>query len=516
MSIQEIGKSPPNTNILLFDAEAMVAKASRLFGKDFRGDLPEDRRVVRDGLAYLILMGMTWEEMERRMPGVENYYKRVTFQTEKLPPDGWLHGYEYRTGKTLPFVVDDPIFDRVMEIRPGMTVLDPMTGPAAKLMSVAARYPETFFLGMDLYAQGLKTAADEALIKGLRHLYFAHHDAADPFAMPDDSVDRVILSGHSTADLPPATVYFQFGEIFRLLKKGGRIWFDMFPFYDPACHFHIRLLMDAAAHAGVRLKEIPVLDFLKVLVFEVEEKVPVSEILLKKANGEMPSEQVMVVVHPPSGPAFREMNDLVVAVIEEGAKGGIPSIFLPEGDAYQDDRYSAVATVFVDNNLGLCSPAFIASTAIFMGGHFIGCLDHAIRSVANAAFRRGEKVFRARLFPDTIYTTNRAGKLLSLSQALADVPVQRRRHFLKEQFVNASFGTLPLVHNASVSLVHGGEAVLIQAGDPAYNLVMDVGEDAEEKTPDKPKSLRPRLAPNLFSLARRAGVKAVARTLVGR
>lgn len=238
------------------------------------------------------------------------------------------------------------------------------------------------------------------------------------------------------------------------------------------------------------------------------------EILLKKATGELPAEQVIVVVHPASGPAFAEMSDLVVAVMEEGAKWGIPSIFLPEGDPYQDERYQAVATLLAHNNFGRFAPAFIASAGIFMGGHLQGCLDSAIRSAANAAFKRDEKVFRARLFPDTIYTTDRAGRIFSLSERLASVPSERRLSFLRGELDDASFGAVPLVKNASISLAHGGETMLVQAGDPEYNLILDVEDDAEEKTPDKPKGLRPRLAPNLFSMAARRGMGTVSRALV--
>ncbi|MDO8520137.1 MAG: hypothetical protein Q7T11_08255 [Deltaproteobacteria bacterium] len=210
-------------------------------------------------------------------------------------------------------------------------------------------------------------------------------------------------------------------------------------------------------------------------------------------------EEVIVVVHPPPANFF-EMNDLMLAIMAEGAKWGIPSVFLSDDDPDLDELFRPLAATFAPNQFGRFTPSFIAGAAIFMGGHFQACLDSAIRCSANAAFKRGERSFKARLFPDTIYTLSPGGEPITLSGRLKQISPQNRLAFLRGELERASIGSVPLLSQASVHVVHAGESALVQPGNPELTLAIHVEGDAKaEQSRQKNRRGRPALVSSLFS-----------------
>lgn len=112
----------------------------------------------------------------------------------------------------------------VRRIRPGTTVVDLGTGTGDLLIEIAALYPTTQFIGVDLSAEALAKGKETLLQAGLNNVKFLQSDMCMIDSIRSGSVDFVM----STMALHhlPSTEHLQatLGEVDRVLKPHGEFF----------------------------------------------------------------------------------------------------------------------------------------------------------------------------------------------------------------------------------------------------------------------------------------------------
>lgn len=206
-----------------------------------------EEQIYRDAVGFLLMLGISPEKMNKWLPGSMMFY----MERRKLhqDPDKLSMGYPW-TEPRHSGITQNPLFSEAMNFQPGQWVLDPLTGMGRHLRAAARTYPQSHFIGMDINPQNLSTAAAE----GLPNMQLALHDGHDPYLMPDESIDGIVINSWSTFGFSEELLLHFFSEMLRLLKPQGRLWMDFLPFSSPEGLEEVEALLKAARHTRTPLR----------------------------------------------------------------------------------------------------------------------------------------------------------------------------------------------------------------------------------------------------------------------
>ena len=138
--------------------------------------------------------------------------------------------WQYEKGEnTIKFYVDSPIVSDAKDMFSGKDVLDIGCGACGKTMYYG-KMGAKFITGMDIVESYEKEANDIAKELGLSDKFtFVIGDAAKT-SFPDDSFDVVIMNDAMEHVDDPVGVL---NEVYRILKKGGRLYVNFPPYHHP-------------------------------------------------------------------------------------------------------------------------------------------------------------------------------------------------------------------------------------------------------------------------------------------
>lgn len=222
-----------------------------------------DPLALRDTIYTLKLLGLSWMQIGILIPQTHSLLNQNTHVGDKSEmaeetTSSW--GYDWVPPRETRLLIGNDDFARVMALEKAALLFKPLMGFGTQALPILNHHSHLRMVGCELNPKNIERATFSARRIGIKpdRLLILPHDVTEPFPLPPNIFDRMIMAGYSTFGFSVGQLKFLFGNLVNLMTSDGISWMDSFPYPAPRWMLHARLLEAAFTNQNFLVHATPI------------------------------------------------------------------------------------------------------------------------------------------------------------------------------------------------------------------------------------------------------------------